>query len=264
MRVCRKWNRVIESRSKQLTQRRILNLSYCGDRFDNFRMRHHFLESYSNYSNDCFLMEVTSESGKKLLIEEDSNRQTPEFRVFKNSIVDRLRESNFVTPVIFREVRGQNSSNHGPIELVEQRLKKIVELAGDRIPVRCFQFNGWSETEALSEFARFHDFFPKYVEAKELHIVIYHDDLFNRDSWKAGTTKPQKFIALIFLTWLPRNYNKDFDRIAVENGFQKVREDLDSKSQHSCNVYRLPHPKLKWAMEMKLDHDDVKLNIIEL
>jgi hypothetical protein len=63
---------------------------------------------------------------------------------------------------------------------------------------------------------------------------------------------------------LPRNYNKDYDRIAVENGFQKVREELDSESQHSCNVYRLPHPKLKWAMEMKLDDDDVKLNIIEL
>jgi hypothetical protein len=143
MRVCRKWNRVIEGRSKQLTQRRVLNLSYCGDRYDTYRMKYHFLESYSNYRNDCFWMEVTSESGKKLRIEEDSNRQTPEFRVFKNSIVDRLRESNFVAPVIFREVRGQNSSNHGPIELVEQRLKKIVELAGDRIPVRCFQFNGY-------------------------------------------------------------------------------------------------------------------------
>uniref|UniRef100_A0A914CA93 Uncharacterized protein n=1 Tax=Acrobeloides nanus TaxID=290746 RepID=A0A914CA93_9BILA len=85
-----------------------------------------------------------------------------------------------------------------------------------------------------------------------------------------NSTQPQKVLKLttLHIDNIPGN----FDIIGVEEGFEIVSEELDSKNRPSTIEYRYKHPKLKWTLKLNSSkefffgnkcNNCVKLEILE-
>uniref|UniRef100_A0A914ELS9 F-box domain-containing protein n=2 Tax=Acrobeloides nanus TaxID=290746 RepID=A0A914ELS9_9BILA len=132
--VCKQWHNVVEDAEKELSKRPI-DIRFDRGTFDSITVT-----------------KVNSRKAKAVRIDFASIRKHPDRHIFKNAVVKLMAERLL-------------SSN-----ALEEKIKKICELAGDRIPVENFHLiiaGAMSITEHLEKFKRY---FLLYVNTSKLMI----------------------------------------------------------------------------------------------